>query len=205
MDFKEVMESRRSIRDYDKRKKIPTAILQELFRLVSLTPSSYNLQPWKFIVVQNEANKRRLRKCANNQKHVGDAFAVVIVLGSTNAGGHADIVSADRMKKGTMDATKKKSFDAAVARISTDRRLGKDWTLRSTSLAAMTLMLAATHLGLASCPLEGFDPKAVRAEFSIPEEYEVVMFVTLGYASTQPPQRPMRFGVDDMVFYEKFQ
>lgn len=204
MDFCDVVRGRRSVRDYDSSKAITDEQLNELFELVKLSPSSYNLQPWKFIVVRNYENKKRLGKCANGQRYVEGASAVVVVLGSTHPESQAEGIAADRMAKGTMDAEKKKLFDAAVSGISEDKARARIWTVKSASLAAMTLMLAAKNVGLASCPMEGFDGDCIRKDFGVPDDYEVVMLVTLGYASGKLPERPMRYGFGDIVYFERF-
>ena len=203
MDFNEAVKARRSVRDYDASREVTDGQLKELFGLVKLSPSSYNLQPWEFIVVRDRENKRRLKACAQNQQHVEDASAVVIALALTNPVKNAALVSADRIKKGLMSEAKKKKFDAAVKRLVSDKLHARRWAERSTALACMTLMLAAQNMGLATCPMEGFDAQCVRREFRVPEEYEILMLVTLGYGSEDKP-RPMRFGFGDTVYFEEF-
>lgn len=200
----ELMKKRRSIRDYNTRRKVTDSKLKQLFEIVKYTPSSYNLQPWEFIVVRSAKNKKRLRACANNQRHVEEASAVIIVIGTTQPGKIAEAVAEDRMKKGTMGKAKKASFDAAIARIGADRHRATIWTTKSTSLAAMSLMLAAQSMGMDSCPLEGFDAECVKKEFAIPSNYEVVMLITLGYRSKEPPERPMRFSYQQKVHSEMY-
>jgi nitroreductase len=204
MEFKDVVKNRRSVRDYETGKEVTDEQLKELFDIVKMSPSGYNLQPWEFIVVRNPENKKRLRACAYDQAHVEEASATIIVLGTTDPSPKAEELAADRIKKGTMDDTKKKEFLATVESFSKDKNYAKIWTNRSTSLAAMTLMHAAKSMGLSTCPMEGFKADCIKEEFGIPEKYEVVMLITLGYESKQQPERPMRFGYEDIVHQEKF-
>jgi len=203
MEFAEVVRRRRSVRSYDSSKEVSDEQLKELFELVKLSPSSYNLQPWEFVVVRDKKDRERLKACAHNQQHVGDASAAVIVLGTKNPSGRADAIAADRIRKGLMSEEKKKKFEARVKAISEDEAKARLWTVNSTSLACMTLMLAAEDMGLATCPMEGFDAECVKKEFDIPKEYEVVMLITLGYAKREQPERPMRYGFEDIVHFEK--
>ena len=202
MDFSDVAKSRRSVRSYDGSREITDQNLRDLFDAVRYSPSSYNLQPWEFVVVRSSAGKERLKACAYGQKHVAEASAAVIVLGNTRPSVRAQEVMEDRVKKGLMDSEKEKNFRASVRNLSENPEMGKIWAVKSTSLAAMSLMLAAADMGLASCPMEGFDSDCVRKEFEIPEEYEVVMLITLGYGREEK-ERPFRFGYEDMVHLEK--
>ncbi len=204
MDFGEIVKRRRSVRSYDTSREIDDDTLKEIFELVKYSPSSYNLQPWEFIVVRDKSNKKRLRGCAQDQPHVEEASAIVIVLGNTDARDYAGEIADDRMKKGTMDAAKRERFEAAVARLAENRTSAKPWTIRSTSLAAMTLMLAAGNFGIASCPMEGFDQESVKLNFKIPDKYEVIMLIALGYQHGEIPERPMRFGFERIVHFEEF-
>ncbi|MAG15796.1 NAD(P)H nitroreductase [Candidatus Woesearchaeota archaeon] len=204
MEFDEVVIKRRSVRDYDASKEVTDEQLKELFELVKLSPSSYNLQPWEFIVVRDKENKKLLKACANNQQFVEDASATVIVLGSTNPLVHAEEISADRVKKGTMDEEKKKKFEENVKKIAENKPEAMLWTAKSTSLSIMTLMLAAENMGLATCPIGGFDDECIKKEFNIPEDYEIMMLITLGYKSEKQSERPKRYGYEDIVHLEKF-
>ncbi|MBI2143678.1 nitroreductase family protein [Candidatus Woesearchaeota archaeon] len=204
MDFEKVVKERRSVRDYDGNRAISDAELQRLFELVKLSPSSYNLQPWEFIVVRDEENKKRLLGCTNGQKHIEQASATVIALGSMNPSGKAEAIAADRTGKGAMDAAKKEAFFARVKSLTLNEADARLWAVGSTSLAAMTLMLAAENMGISSCPVGNFDERKVKKEFGIPQDYAVVLLITLGYESKPAPERPVRFGYEKIVHLEKF-
>ena len=79
---------------------------------------------------------------------------------------------------------------------------------RSTALAAMALMHAAWDEGVASCPVGGFDADALVAEFDVPDGYEPVMIVTLGYpadgAEALERERKYRRPVEEVVHRETF-
>jgi len=74
MDTKKVIQERRSVHSFDPNKKVTDAQFKQLFDLVKLSPSGYNLQPWEFIVVRDAANKERLKAVSYNQPHIGGCF-----------------------------------------------------------------------------------------------------------------------------------
>ena len=80
MELIEALKGRRAINYFDPHRPVPRETLEELLRLASLAPSSFNLQPWKVIVVDEPEVKRRLRKCAMDQPKVEEAPVVLILV-----------------------------------------------------------------------------------------------------------------------------
>jgi nitroreductase len=75
-----VIRERRSVRKYDPGFMISQEEILDILKEATLAPSSSNLQPWKFIVIQDEETKRELRSIANNQEQAETASAVIAVL-----------------------------------------------------------------------------------------------------------------------------
>src|SRR4028119_1024411 len=80
VSLKDSIEQRRAARAF-KSDPIPEVILEEILRLGVRSPSGYNLQPWRFVVVREAENKERLKACAFNQRQVGEAPVVLICCG----------------------------------------------------------------------------------------------------------------------------
>ncbi len=205
MDAVGLFHKRRSVRAYLPGREIPDETLRELFGLVALSPSSYNLQPWEFVVVRGNEGKEKMFSCSKGNSHILSSSATVIVLGKLDPSGDAKTIFDDRVAKGQKTEADRPAFEKAVARIVSSAEIARLWATRSTSLAAMTLMYAATALGLASCPIEGFNEECVREKFGIPNDREIVMLVTLGYEDeSKATPRGHRKTVGQTVHYEKF-
>jgi nitroreductase len=205
MDFRELARKRRSNDHFDPTRQISDHQLEELFEFVALSPSGYDLQPWEFVVVRDPANKARLRACAFNQPKVTDASAMVIVCGSKDPARHAERVFADSVAKGYYTPeTGKKSVERVTKWRERSEEENRVWAVRSSALSAMSLLYAACDMGLASCPMEGFEADKVRKEFAIPEGFEVVMLVALGYEAKPNRERRMRRPYSEIVHHEKF-
>lgn len=67
MDVIQVIKERRSINFFETGKELPNNKLNELLEIANLSPSSFNLQPWKVIVVKDPERKNALRRCAFDQ------------------------------------------------------------------------------------------------------------------------------------------
>jgi len=208
MEFDEVIHTRRSVHQYSDAD-IDDETLYDLFEDVRHAPSSFNLQPWEFLVVRGD-DLDRLQSVAYGQEHVTDAAAAVVVLGTLDPSDHADRVTTDLLEKGYLP-----NEEAAEARLETvdglaaaDAETRRVWTTQSSTLAAMTLMHAAWGRGIASCPMGGFDADALHREFDVPADYEAVMIVTLGYPEDGAAdlERPRKFRrpTDEFLHLDEF-
>ncbi|WP_254535555.1 nitroreductase family protein [Halomarina litorea] len=209
-EFETVVRDRRSVHDYSD-EDVSEETLREVFDLVRYTPSGYNLQPWEFVVLTDEDDRAALQECAGGQEHVTDAPVAVVVLGNKDPAAHADRVFDDWLDKGYLPD--EETRDGLVDTIEGWRDRSEEqntlWTTRSTSLAAMTLMHAARSKGLSTCPMEGFDDGAVRDTFDVPEQFEPVMLVTMGYAAEdandRENERKFRRSVDEITHFGGFE
>ncbi len=195
---------RRATRRFDPERALPDSILRRVLHLATFAPSGFNLQPWRFLVVRDVANRRKLRTCAFNQPKVSEAPVVVIVLGYLTPERSHLLPMIERMRAlGAIDAEGAAAMlgraRAAFERME-DRAL---WATRSTMLGAMTLMLAAESLGVASAPMEGFDASKVKDAFGVPDDHTVCCLIALGFAAEEKPF-PGRFGLEEVCFLEHF-
>ena len=207
MNLVELLESRRSVHEYDGQP-IDDDVLTEIFDRVRYTPSGYNLQPWEFVVIRDDESKAQLAEAAYGQEQVEEAAATVVVLGNTDPSAHAERVFDDWLAKDYLPSEEVRDnlLEQVEGMAGQSDEENRVWTTRSTSLAAMTLMYAAWYLGVASCPMEGFDPEGVCQVVDAGAAYEPVMLVTLGYpaegTSDIENDRKVRRTVDEIVHYE---
>ncbi len=75
----EIFSTRYSCRNF-KNEKLKKEDLNSILEIARLSPSSLGLEPWKFIVVQDEKRKEELSKICNQQKHVKDCAALIIII-----------------------------------------------------------------------------------------------------------------------------
>lgn len=178
--------------------------LDEILRLGSLAPSGYNLQPWRFLVIRDPANRLRLQKAAYDQAKVSEAPVVVIFLGmKEQTGAWAPEVFAEGVRRGVgRPENMQKSMEGALGFIA---RYGwEKWVTKHSMIAFTTMMLAAESLGYDTAPMEGFDPAAVKKEFEIPEEAEVLALLAIGRAREPDKKFGGRLPLARIAFSEKF-
>jgi nitroreductase len=195
---------RRAIRKFDPNRALSDDLLVRILGLATHAPSGYNLQPWRFLVVRSERNRQRLRACAFNQAKVSEAPVVVIVLGYTR-GFETDLGSMldRRVAVGGMRPEAAAEVRGRVAGSLANNPDRASWALRSSMLAAGTMMIAAQGFGVDSAPMEGFDAARIKQEFGVPDDHVVCRVVCLGYALERDPF-PGRFDLEHVCYEEHF-
>jgi nitroreductase len=183
---------------------VPEEYLEAILRFGGQAPSGYNLQPWRFLVVREARNRERLQKAAMNQSKVGEAPVVIVAfavkgewkrrLGAIfDEGVRRGAGEAGRVEKQKAVATEfLESIPAAV------------WLNRHTMIAVTTMMLVAEAYGLDTAPMEGFDAEAVKREFGLPLESEVICLLAIGFGKEPDKVYGGRLAVEENVSREHF-
>ncbi len=197
MQLIQAIAGRRSVKQYDATGAITDDDLKALFEQVVLSPSSFNLQHWRFVVVRDPARKAELRQAAFGQEHVETASAVIVVVGKLDA--HED---AEQIYAQAPQDVRERLLPMIGSFYADNPQARRDETIRSASLAAMTLMLAAYDMGYATCPMIGFDPEAVSRLVDLDDLHIPVMLVVVGTPAGDIRPRPQRRPVHDVVKLE---
>jgi nitroreductase len=198
----EVIKSRISANSYDAERKLSDQEITDLIDLATHAPSAFNLQNWRFVAVRSAEAKARLLPLAYGQEKVVDSAVTFIVCGTLNPHQTLPASLKPSVDAGILDQS---IFDmwvgAATGMYQDNPQLQRDEAIRSGSLAAMTLMLAAKGQGLLSTPMIGFDQAGVAEAFNLAADEIPVMLVTVGYpGSTNWPQKPRKAVKDVLDF-----
>jgi nitroreductase len=169
---------RRAIRHYTDQP-IPREVLEGVLDTVRLTPSAWNIQPWRFIVVTDDAKKHELQKAAYNQPQVGAAQAVFVVYSDMH---NAFETLAETTYPGTDPEAAEKGLEGirgAFAHMSEEEK--NAWGRNQTNIALGYLLLTLASHGIASSPMLGFVTEQVRALYGLGDHTEIVALVAVGY------------------------
>lgn len=183
---------------------VPDEYLNAILRFALQAPSGYNLQPWRFVVVRDAEDRKRLQKAAYNQPKVAEAPVVVIAVGMKEAW---KATAEDVFREGAARGAGKPETVAPYLKGALDFLATQSmpaWVNRHTMIAVATMMLVAEAYGFDTAPMEGFDAAAVRREFGIPDEGEVCALLAIGRA--KPPDKPYtgRFEPERVVYAERY-
>lgn len=202
--FEQIVRERHSVRYYDPKHRMSRTEVEQLLELASLAPSSWNLQHWKFLVLEEAAQKEKLLPIANGQKQVVDASIVIAVLGDLEADKNAEPVYGRAVALGYATEEIKNAMVAQITgAYAAMPHIARDEAIRNASLAAMQLMLAAKSMGYDTCPMGGFDPARLVEEFGIPPRYLPVMLISVG-KSARPARASGRFSLNEIAVWNSF-
>ena len=183
---------------------VPNEYLEAILWLTAQAPSGYNLQPWRFIVVQDQQNRARLRKAAMDQTKVGEAPVVVIAFAIRDEWKtYIEDVFIEGSRRGFGRREKVEAGVKTAASFLNSLPPGA-WLNRHTMIAVTVMMLVAEAYGIDTAPMEGFEPDAVKREFGIPREADIIALLALGFA--KEPDKPYggRFAIEDFVHQERY-
>ncbi|MFD0693356.1 nitroreductase family protein [Paenibacillus sp. GCM10027628] len=199
-NFFNVIRERRSVRSYDPSVNIPLEELTEMLELATLAPSSSNMQPWRFLVIDSPELKEKLLPIAFNQQQVVEASAVIAVLGDLESKKKAPEIYGQAVKAGLMPEETAKLF---VERIqSQPSEAFRQVALVDGGLISMQLMLIARAKGYDTVPMGGYDKDAFMKAFGISEQYVPIMLIAIGKAA-KPAHQTTRLPIENVAFFNE--
>jgi len=201
-DFQEIITGRRSIRYYDPSVKISREELSEILESASLAPSSVNLQPWRFLVIDTPEGKEKLAPLARfNQSQVETSAAVIAVFADMNSSEYLDEIYEKAVEKGFMPEDVKnqqvKSIKGFFEVMTRDQL--KEMNLIDAGLVSMQLMLVTRAYGYDTNPIGGFEKEQIAEAYGMDKErYYPVMLISIGKAANKGYQS-VRLPIDQIT------
>ena len=200
MDLFEAIKQRRAIKHYDPNLVIPDEDLGQLMDAVSLAPSSFNLQHWRLVRVDDKDKREQLREAAWGQAQVTEASILFLICADTQVWNKDSQKCWRNAPQGIQDrmVPKIKPFYE-----------GRDWlqrdeAMRSVGIVAQTLMLSAKALGYDSCPMIGFDQDKAAEIVNLPQDHAIGMMLAIGKGTKAAWPKPGNRPVDEILVVDQF-
>lgn len=200
----QTISERHTVRKYESGITIPKEEINELLEAAAMAPSSWNLQHWRFLVIDEQEKKEQLLPIAYNQVQVVESSITVAILGDLEANLEAEVIYGEAVENGFMAQNVKETLVGQINKAyQGNTTFPRDEAFLNASLAAMQLMLAAKAKGYDTCPMGGFNKEAFVKAFNIPERYVPVMLLTIGKAA-KPAHRSSRKPIKNITIYNSF-
>lgn len=191
-DFAQAMQFRHACKQFDPERTIPDDAFEQILEFGRMSPSSFGMEQWRFVVVQTPELRQRLREACWNQPQITDSSHAIVILAKTSAvKPGTDYVEALFKRRGLPED----AFRGYLAKYAehheteiTPYMSTFAWSSKQCYLALANMMTGAASLGIDSCPIEGFGKTDVEAVLDLDtSEHEVAVVVTFGYRKDEQP------------------
>jgi nitroreductase len=200
MDTLKTIEARRSVKNYDPAVAMSAEDFSALMTAALQSPTSYNIQNWRFVRVTDKALRQQLRAAAWDQAQITDASEIIILC--------ADLKAWEKQPERYWSHAPAEMRDQLVPMIGNFYRgreaVQHDEAMRSCGIAAQTLMLASKALGYDSCPMIGFDAVKVAELINLPSDHVVCMIVAIGKALSPARERGGQLPLNEVLKENSF-
>ncbi|MGB4812259.1 MAG: nitroreductase family protein [Methylophilaceae bacterium] len=200
MYVSEAIVKRRSIKAYDPNHSMTKEEITKLMSLGMLSPTAFNIQHWRFVVVTDPALREEVRKVGWDQAQITEASLLIVLVADLNAWAKEP----HRYWKNAPQPVQDHLVPMIGQFYSDNLQLQRDEAMRSCGIAAMALMLAAKEMGYDTCPMDGFEFDAVAKLLNLPADHVPAMFVVVGKALKAAQPRSGQLDMNEVVIYNKF-
>ncbi len=200
MNTDEAISTRRAIKKFDSTYKMTSQQVDSLMNLAILSPTSYNQQNWRFVTIVDQSIKEKVSEAARGQSQPSDGSLVIVLCGNMNAWKEDPL----RYWKNSTLEKQEHVKNAMHAKYADNDQNQRDEAIRSCGFAAQTIMLAARHMGLDSCPMVGFEYDQLAKIINLPDDHLIVMMIVVGKAAEPAAPRGGQLPLDQVVFKNQF-
>ena len=200
MNVTTAIETRRSIKAYDPSHKLSQNEVEKLMSLAMLSPTAFNIQHWRFVVVEDAALRQQIQAVSWNQSQVSEASLLIVLVADLQAWAKQP----ERYWQNAPQAVASFLVPAIKQYYTDNPQAQRDEAMRSCGMAAMNIMLAAKEMGYDTCPMDGFDFDAVASLLNLPADHIPTMFITVGKGIKEAWPRSGQLAMDEVVIKNKF-
>ena len=200
MDTIEAIYSRRAVKHYDPNHVMPAEDVRKVFEAAIQSPTSFNIQHWRFVVVRDKELRKQIRAAGFDQAQITDASILIVMTADVMAWAKEP----QRYWRNAPPEAAKMLVDWIKPFHEGREWLQRDEAMRSIGIAAQTIMLAAKALGYDSCPMIGFEQDKVAKLINLPADHVVGMMIAVGKGTKPAWPKPGQLALDDVLIQERF-
>ncbi|BAF71879.1 NAD(P)H-flavin oxidoreductase [Sulfurovum sp. NBC37-1] len=202
-DFTKAMQFRHACKLFDETKQIPDETMRYILEAGRTSPSSFGMEPWKFLVIRNEEMKEKLRPICWNQPQITTCSDLVVILAAIESVRPQSGIPEKRFARRPLP---QEQIDAYIDlygnfladTLSTDEKTFC-WTARQTYITLANMMTAAAYEQIDSCPIEGFEKENVEKLLEIDSsKYQVAVMAAFGYRVNEQSEQ-LRLPFEEIV------
>ena len=200
MDTLDAIYGRRAVKHFDPDHEMTDEEKTKLLEAAIQAPTSFNIQHWRFVVVDDPELRKQIREVGNDQAQITDASMLIIMT--------ADVRAWQKEPERYWANAPKEVADLLVNWMGPfhdgREQLQRDEAMRSIGMAMQTLMLAAKSMGYESCPMIGYDFDKVAEMINLPDDHCIGPLVVVGKSVNEPWPKPGQLPLDEVVIHNKY-
>jgi len=196
----DAIQKRRAVKQFDPSHVMTAEAVNQILSLAVLSPTAFNIQNWRFLVVEDVELRKKIREVAWDQSQVTDTSLFIVLCADLKAWEKEP----GRYWVNAPTEVQEFMLPAIDAYYRGKEQVQRDEAMRSCGIVAQTIMLAATALGYDSCPMDGFDFEKVAQLIRLPEDHAIAMFVAIGKGTKEAWPRPGQLSLDEVVVKNRF-
>lgn len=200
MNVPTAIQSRRAVRQFDPNHKMTEKEIEKLLSLALHSPTAFNIQNWRFVVVRDKQLRQQIRAASWDQAQVTDASLLIVLCADLKAWEKEPL----RYWRSAPEPMQEFIVPAIHEYYDGLDQVQRDEAMRSCGIASQTLMLAAQSMGYDSCPMDGFDFEAVADLINLPEDHAICMFVAIGKGTGDLAHPKDKLPSDEIVIKDRF-
>jgi nitroreductase len=200
VDTFDAIYQRRAVKHYDPEHELSDDELRKLMEAAVQSPTSFNIQNWRFVLVRDKDLRQKIRAAANDQAHVTDSSVLIVMT--------ADLKAWEKTPERYWRDAPQEVADLLINWMGPfyqgKDELQRDEAMRSCGLAGQTIMLAAKAMGYDTCPMIGFDPVQVGELINLPDDHVIGFMIAVGKAAKPAWPKPGQLPLEEVVVHNQF-
>ncbi|MGY3188861.1 nitroreductase family protein [Lysinibacillus sp. TE18511] len=201
---KQIMHERKSVRKYNANTTISRETIMQLLQDATSAPSSSNLQPWRFIVIDDKEIQKNINIFSFNQEQIETASAIIAVIGDTEMYLNAEEIHAKNVELGYMpeEIASKLAQDSLAMYGAVPKEVLLNIVHFDAGLISMQIMLLAKEMGYDTVAMGGFDKSKFAEYMELPPNEVPVLLLAIGEAAG-PAYGSSRLPIERLVRFNK--
>ncbi|WP_285398964.1 nitroreductase family protein [Lysinibacillus sp. fls2-241-R2A-57] len=201
---KQIMHERKSVRKYNANTTISRETIMQLLQDATSSPSSSNLQPWRFIVIDDKEIQKNINIFSFNQEQIETASAIIAVIGDTEMYLNAEEIYAKNVELGYMpeEIARKLAQDSLAMYSAIPKEALLNIVHFDAGLISMQIMLLAKEMGYDTVAMGGFDKSKFVEYMELPPNEVPILLLAIGEAAG-PAYGSSRLPIERLVRFNK--
>lgn len=200
MNIETAITTRRSVKHYNPDHPMPQEEIDKLLSLATLSPTAFNIQHWRFVVVKDPELRQKIREVSFMQAQITEASLLIVLCADTKAWRKETHRYWRNTQKDVQESLVRAIHDYYDGR----EQVQRDEAMRSCGIAAQTLMLAAKGMGYDTCAMDLSDLDEVGKLINLPDDHLLAMMIAVGKPTQEARPRGGQLALDEVVITDRF-